>query len=270
MRSPTTHGGGPSTGAQCTCGQGPRTRPPAGTYPRQAIRRRCHLVTDHPSGRPAGSPAVGPGHDRSDRRRHAERLRQPRRDVRPCRHRHQADPGHRRADQRLAASSSFGRDARGLPEDGVPARSLRLWLPRRPDLGEAPPARCRRRDDRPGRHPQPRADTRHLEHRDRRRAPTRAPRTSSSTRTATAGSTARPWRPPCGTAGIATLVVVGATTSVCVDSTVRDAVFRDFHCVVIEDCTAEPIALDAPAFRTMTPPSSRSSCSSPASSGAKR
>ena len=45
---------------------------------------------------------------------------------------------------------------------------------------------------------------------------------------------------------IATLVVVGGTTSVCVDSTVRDAVFRDFHCVVIEDCTAEPIAFDAP------------------------
>jgi ureidoacrylate peracid hydrolase len=42
------------------------------------------------------------------------------------------------------------------------------------------------------------------------------------------------------------LIVVGATTSVCVDSTVRDAVFRDFHCIVLEDCTAEPIAADAP------------------------
>jgi ureidoacrylate peracid hydrolase len=38
-----------------------------------------------------------------------------------------------------------------------------------------------------------------------------------------------------------TLIVVGATTSVCVDSTVRDAMFRDFHCIVLEDCTAEPI-----------------------------
>ena len=38
-----------------------------------------------------------------------------------------------------------------------------------------------------------------------------------------------------------TLLVVGATTSVCVDSTVRDAIFRDFHCLVLEDCTAEPI-----------------------------
>lgn len=45
---------------------------------------------------------------------------------------------------------------------------------------------------------------------------------------------------------IETVVVVGATTSVCVDSTVRDAVFRDLHCLVLEDCTAEPIALDAP------------------------
>ncbi len=41
--------------------------------------------------------------------------------------------------------------------------------------------------------------------------------------------------------GINTIIVVGATTSVCVDSTVRDAVFRDIHCVVLEDCTAEPI-----------------------------
>ena len=46
--------------------------------------------------------------------------------------------------------------------------------------------------------------------------------------------------------GIENVVVVGATTSVCVDSTVRDAVFRDLHCLVLEDCTAEPIAFDAP------------------------
>lgn len=40
---------------------------------------------------------------------------------------------------------------------------------------------------------------------------------------------------------IGTLLFVGATTSVCVESTVRDAMFRDFHCIVLEDCTAEPI-----------------------------
>ncbi len=43
---------------------------------------------------------------------------------------------------------------------------------------------------------------------------------------------------------VVTLVVVGATTSVCVESTVRDAMFRDYHCLVLEDCTAEPIAQD--------------------------
>jgi ureidoacrylate peracid hydrolase len=43
-----------------------------------------------------------------------------------------------------------------------------------------------------------------------------------------------------------TLLVVGATTSVCVESTVRDAMFRDYHCLVVEDCVAEPIASDAP------------------------
>lgn len=46
--------------------------------------------------------------------------------------------------------------------------------------------------------------------------------------------------------GISRLIVVGATTSVCVDSTVRDAMFLDYHCLVVEDAVAEPIALDAP------------------------
>ena len=46
--------------------------------------------------------------------------------------------------------------------------------------------------------------------------------------------------------GIETLIVTGCTTSVCVDSTVRDAMFRDYRCIVLEDCTAEPIAAKAP------------------------
>lgn len=45
--------------------------------------------------------------------------------------------------------------------------------------------------------------------------------------------------------GITQLIVVGATTSVCVESTVRDAMFRDYHCLVIADGTAEPIGADA-------------------------
>jgi ureidoacrylate peracid hydrolase len=36
------------------------------------------------------------------------------------------------------------------------------------------------------------------------------------------------------------LIVTGCTTSVCVESTVRDAMFRDYSCVVLADCTAEP------------------------------
>lgn len=46
--------------------------------------------------------------------------------------------------------------------------------------------------------------------------------------------------------GIEALIVTGCTTSVCVDSTVRDAMFRDYRCVVLGDCTAEPIAATAP------------------------
>ena len=41
--------------------------------------------------------------------------------------------------------------------------------------------------------------------------------------------------------GIKSLVVTGATTCVCVDSTIRDAMFRDYACVLLEDCTGEPI-----------------------------
>jgi ureidoacrylate peracid hydrolase len=45
--------------------------------------------------------------------------------------------------------------------------------------------------------------------------------------------------------GIETLVFTGATTSICVESTVRDATFRDYRCIVLRDCTTELIALDA-------------------------
>jgi len=31
---------------------------------------------------------------------------------------------------------------------------------------------------------------------------------------------------------------------VCVESTVRDAMVRDYTCVVLEDCTAEPIGAE--------------------------
>ncbi|MBA5805616.1 cysteine hydrolase family protein [Rhizobium changzhiense] len=45
---------------------------------------------------------------------------------------------------------------------------------------------------------------------------------------------------------IGTLIFVGATTSICVESTVRDATFRDYRPIVLRDCTAELIAADAP------------------------
>jgi len=41
--------------------------------------------------------------------------------------------------------------------------------------------------------------------------------------------------------GIRSLIVTGCTTSVCVDSTIRDAMFRDYRCLLVEDCTGEPI-----------------------------
>lgn len=41
--------------------------------------------------------------------------------------------------------------------------------------------------------------------------------------------------------GITHLVFTGCTTSVCVESTMKDAMFRDYHCLVLEDCVDEAI-----------------------------
>jgi ureidoacrylate peracid hydrolase len=46
--------------------------------------------------------------------------------------------------------------------------------------------------------------------------------------------------------GIDTLVFTGCTTSVCVESTFRDAMFRDYRCLLLEDWTAEPIGAGLP------------------------
>lgn len=40
---------------------------------------------------------------------------------------------------------------------------------------------------------------------------------------------------------VSTLVVTGCTTSICVESTIRDAMFRDYSCVLLQDCSGEPI-----------------------------
>jgi ureidoacrylate peracid hydrolase len=40
--------------------------------------------------------------------------------------------------------------------------------------------------------------------------------------------------------GIKHLIITGCTTSVCVESTVRDAMFRDYSCVLLEDCMNQP------------------------------
>jgi ureidoacrylate peracid hydrolase len=44
--------------------------------------------------------------------------------------------------------------------------------------------------------------------------------------------------------GIRNLIFTGCTTSVCVDSTIRDAMFRDYRCVLLADCAGEPIGND--------------------------
>jgi ureidoacrylate peracid hydrolase len=41
--------------------------------------------------------------------------------------------------------------------------------------------------------------------------------------------------------GTKDLVFTGCTTSVCVESTLRDAMFRGYRCLLLSDCTAEPL-----------------------------
>jgi ureidoacrylate peracid hydrolase len=44
--------------------------------------------------------------------------------------------------------------------------------------------------------------------------------------------------------GVKYLIFTGCTTSICVESTIRDAMFRDYLPVLLADCTAEPIGHD--------------------------
>jgi ureidoacrylate peracid hydrolase len=46
--------------------------------------------------------------------------------------------------------------------------------------------------------------------------------------------------------GVKSLIITGCTTSICVDSTVRDAMFRDYLCVLLADCMSEPIGHGLP------------------------
>jgi ureidoacrylate peracid hydrolase len=46
--------------------------------------------------------------------------------------------------------------------------------------------------------------------------------------------------------GIRHLILAGCTTSVCVESTVRDAMFRDYLPVLLSDCMAEVVGSDRP------------------------
>lgn len=46
--------------------------------------------------------------------------------------------------------------------------------------------------------------------------------------------------------GIRKLIFTGCTTSVCVESTIRDAMFRDYSPILLEDCTGELIGYNFP------------------------
>jgi ureidoacrylate peracid hydrolase len=46
--------------------------------------------------------------------------------------------------------------------------------------------------------------------------------------------------------GVRYLIVTGCTTSVCVESTIRDAMFRDYSAILLSDCTGEVFGNDLP------------------------
>jgi ureidoacrylate peracid hydrolase len=41
--------------------------------------------------------------------------------------------------------------------------------------------------------------------------------------------------------GVKSLIIVGVSTSVCVESTLRDAMYRDYRCILVSDCAGESI-----------------------------
>jgi hypothetical protein len=47
-------------------------------------------------------------------------------------------------------------------------------------------------------------------------------------------------------ASLRKLISTGCRTSVCVESTIRYAMFRDYSCLLLADCTAEPIGEGLP------------------------
>jgi ureidoacrylate peracid hydrolase len=49
--------------------------------------------------------------------------------------------------------------------------------------------------------------------------------------------------------GIRNLIFTGCTTSVCVDSTIRDAMFRDYRCLLLATARVSRLAVN---FRTAT------------------
>ena len=51
--------------------------------------------------------------------------------------------------------------------------------------------------------------------------------------------------------GVRSLIVTGCTTSVCVESTVRDAMFRDYFCLLLADCMAEPVGTHESSLNLM-------------------
>ena len=44
--------------------------------------------------------------------------------------------------------------------------------------------------------------------------------------------------------GAKSLIITGVSTSVCVESTLRDAMYRDYRCLLLSDCACEPVGKD--------------------------
>ena len=51
--------------------------------------------------------------------------------------------------------------------------------------------------------------------------------------------------------GVKFLILTGCTTSVCVESTLRDGMFRGYKCLLLSDCTAEPLGSHEASLRVV-------------------
>lgn len=136
-----------------------------------------------------------------------------------------------------------GRPAGCVPENGLQSGFARSGRRRLSESREAPCVRRGENGARARRTGKPHSHPGHLEHRHRSRTYT-GTRRLRAVQDPFSGFYRTDLDQVLKRRGVTSLIITGCTTSVCVESTIRDAMFLDYRCVLLSDCTAEPMGMD--------------------------